>query len=115
MIDWDGAGLGPAILDVGYLLMTCHFGRPQLPAIQPNPQCIAAVLHGYCQQRWLTADELSLLADAVFYDSARRTVLDTMLSATADNWHENIWLQKLLARYAASEEIAVIAQHYFEL
>lgn len=114
LIDWDCAGIGPAILDVGYLLLTCHLGKPQLPAMQPDEQCIAAVVRGYCQQRKLNATELSVLEDALLYDVARRVGLEKRLSLLSDDWEEEIWLQKMLARYRVSPKIAVIAQHYFE-
>jgi Ser/Thr protein kinase RdoA (MazF antagonist) len=114
LIDWDGAGIGPAILDVGYLLLTCHLDKPQLPAMQPNEQSIATVVRGYCQQRRPSAPELSVLEDALLYDVARRAGLEKRLAALSDDWAEEIWLQKMLARYHVSPKIAVIARRYFE-
>lgn len=80
LIDWDCAGIGPAILDVGYLLLACHLGKPQLPAMRADEQCIAAVVHGYCQQRKPSSAELSVLEEAVLYDVARRVGLEKPLS-----------------------------------
>jgi len=114
LIDWDCAGIGPAILDVGYLLLACHLGQPQLPAIQANAQSIAAVVHGYCQQRKPGAAELSMLEEALLYDVARRVGLENRLSTLANGWIEDVWLQKMLARYRAGPEIAAIALRYFE-
>lgn len=114
LIDWDGAGIGPAILDVGYLLLTCHLGKPQLPAMQPDEQRIATVVRGYCQQRRPSATELSVLEDALLYDVALRAGLEKLLSALSDGWTEEMWLQKMLARYRVSPKIATIARRYFE-
>jgi Ser/Thr protein kinase RdoA (MazF antagonist) len=114
LIDWDGAGIGPAILDVGYLLVTCHLDKPQLPTMQPNEQSIATVVRGYCQSRRPSATELSVLEDALLYDVARRAGLEKRLSALSDGWTEEMWLQKMLARYRVSPKIAAIARRYFE-
>ena len=114
LIDWDCAGIGPAILDVGYLLLACHLGKPQLPTMQADEQCIASVVHGYCQQRKLSNSELSMLEDAVLYDVARRTGQAQLLSRLPDDWKEEILLQKMLARHLVSSKIARIARHYFE-
>ena len=113
-IDWDCAGIGPAILDVGYLLLTCHLGKPQLPTMQPDEQCIAAVVRGYCQQRRLNEAELSVLEDALLYDVARRAGQEKLLSSLANDWTSSIQLQKMLARYRVGPKIAEIARHYFE-
>lgn len=114
LIDWDGAGIGPAILDVSYLLLTCHLGEPQLPAIHPDEQRIATVVRGYCQQRRPNSTELSLLEDTLLYDVARRTGLEKRLSALSVGWTEDLWLQKMLVRYRVGPKIAAIARHYFE-
>ncbi len=114
LIDWDCAGIGPAILDVGYLLLTCHLGKPQLPAMQPDEPRIAAVVRGYCRQRRPSEAELNVLADALWYDVARRAGLELPLSSLTDGWPEKVWLQKSLARYHVGPSIAEIARHYFE-
>ena len=111
LIDWDCAGIGPAILDVGYLLLACHLSKPQLPAMQADEQCIAAVVRGYCQQRKPSAAELDILEDALLYDVARRIGLESTPATLSDN---ELWLQKMLARYRVAPEIAAIARRYFE-
>jgi Ser/Thr protein kinase RdoA (MazF antagonist) len=114
LIDWDGAGIGPAILDVGYLLLTCHLGKPQLPAMQADEQCIAAVVRGYCQQRKPSAMEQGMLEDVLLYDVARCVGLEKLLSMLSDDWTQEAWLQKMLARYRVGPEIAAIARRYFK-
>ncbi len=110
LIDWDCAGLGPAILDVGYLLLSCHLGKPQLPMMHADPLLIEAVMRGYYQQRQLTKYELSVLREAVHFETARRVIADTMLTNRADDWQNDVRIQKGLARFAVSDEIARIAQ-----
>ncbi len=110
LIDWDCAGLGPAILDVGYLLLTCHLGKPQLPAMHADPILIAAVIRGYYQQRRLTVQELSMMREAVHFETARRVIASGMLTNVVDTWQEDVHIQKELARFIVSDEIAKIAQ-----
>jgi Ser/Thr protein kinase RdoA (MazF antagonist) len=63
LVDWDVAGLGPAVLDIGILLRNC-FDKQQL-GIQP--ELILAVVDGYCQYRRLTPLELARLPDAIAF------------------------------------------------
>ncbi len=114
LIDWDCAGLGPAILDLGYLLLMCHLGKPQLPKMYADPACITAVVQGYCQQRRPTSEELQVLREAVHFETARRVIVDNMLSHISNNWREDIRLQKELARFAICDEIAEIVLRCFK-
>ena len=114
LVDWDGTGRGPAVLDLGYLLMACHLGVPDLPAMRPDPERIGAVMQGYCQRRRLTASELDVLEAAVAYDSARRAVLEEALFAAPAEWREHLGLRKAVARAAASKEIAEMARSAVE-
>jgi len=114
LIDWDWAGIGPAILDLGNLLLTCHFDKPQVPFIQPDEPSIAAVVRGYCRQRRPSASELSVLEDAILYEVVRRAGSENMLSALSDGWAEKKWVQNMLARARVSPKIAAIARPYFE-
>ncbi|GCE45645.1 Ser/Thr protein kinase RdoA (MazF antagonist) [Thermosporothrix hazakensis] len=113
LIDWKGAGLAPAVLDVGYLLLAAHFGKPQLPVMQPDPGKITAIVRGYCQERRLLDSELHALPDAIRLDIAQQAVQPELRLTLFGNWRENITLQKLLARFEASAEIARIAQEQF--
>jgi Ser/Thr protein kinase RdoA (MazF antagonist) len=113
LIDWDCAGVGPPVLEVGYLLMACHFRTPQIPAIEPDSALIGAVVRGYCRHRRLTAAELDLLPDAVRYDVARRVVQDEILSAAGGSAQVDLLRQKVIARDAASDAIALLARSHF--
>ena len=51
-----------------------------------------------------------MLEEAVLYDVARRVGLEKPLSALSDGWAEEVWWQKMRARYHVGPEIAAIAQ-----
>ena len=72
LVDWDGAGLGPPLLDLGYLLVACHAFLPEWPQIRPNRDRIHAVLDGYSAVRPLPDGERERLADAVGFAEAFR-------------------------------------------
>ena len=114
LIDWDCAGLGPAILDLGYLLLMCHLGKPQVPKMHADRACITAVVQGYRQQRQPTAEELQVLREAIHFETARRVITENMLSHVSENWREDIRLQKELAHFAISDEIEEIALSCFD-
>lgn len=113
LVDWDRAGIGPAFLDLCYLLLTCHLGKPQLPAMEPEVALIAAVVRGYCRERRPSAAELSLLESGPLYDVALRLAQEVSLAASPDGLAENVWLQKLFARYRVCPQIAEIACEQF--
>jgi Ser/Thr protein kinase RdoA (MazF antagonist) len=113
LVDWDGAGLGPAVLDVAYLLVACHIGLPTWPRLIPNEERIKAVVAGYCQERMLTPKELEHLLEAVrftiIYHDARdfsQMLQDETLKARN--------LQRFQVRYPAAEEIARHVKIHFE-
>lgn len=114
LIDWDRAGAGPAFLDLCYLLLTCHLGKPQLPAMEPDEDLIGAVVRGYCGQRRPGVEELNLLDRGLLYDVALRFSQSIALNALQENIVEDVWLQKLLARYQVCSRIAGITHEYFE-
>ena len=67
-------------------------------------------MHGYYQQRRLTMGELAVMREAVDFETARRVLGSDMLVDVTDNWYEDVRIQKELARFAVSDEIAEIAQ-----
>jgi Ser/Thr protein kinase RdoA (MazF antagonist) len=112
LVDWEGAGRGPAMFEVGYLLLCCHLDRPQLPAMRADPERIAAVAHGYSRRRRLGDAELDWLPAAVHYDVIRRALEAGSFDTGDDHWQE-VWQRKLLSRHAVSDEIAEIARECF--
>lgn len=114
LVDWDGAGLGPAVLDLGYLLLTCHLGQTDPFLLRPDPAAIGAVVRGYSRGRRVTPAELDALEDAVRYDLARRMVLEGALVAAAGRWETDTQVRKSLAREAIAGEVAALARAAFE-
>ena len=49
LIDWDTAGTGPAVLDLGDVLLGCHIplAAPYSSHLQPDQARIQAVVDGY--------------------------------------------------------------------
>jgi Ser/Thr protein kinase RdoA (MazF antagonist) len=110
LVDWDGAGWGPAILDLGYLLVACHASLPEWPQIIPSAERIGAVMAGYQQQRAITPVEYDLLNDAVCFAEAFRAV-QWLAEALPGNWREHRGLLRFHARYAVTTEITRLALH----
>ena len=112
VIDWDGAGRGPAVADLGFLLSAAH-PRPQDgESTRPNPERIEAIVTGYGQHRRLSAGELACLPDAV-----RLRVLERLASnlvALVEQGDLDVEQPWWLARFATADETARLAQAAFE-
>lgn len=110
-IDWEGAGWGPAVVDVGFLLSSCDTVSPWMPSLRPAPQRVQAIIDGYCRYHTLTSIELGRLEDAIRF---RALVYGACGFAAAiraqqpedpDDW----WWR----RYTAADEIADRARQHF--
>ncbi len=125
LTNWHSAGVGPAILDISFLLLISHLKSMGISGIcplstsvalnhiQPDENAIAAIVRGYCQQRKLTTYEHSVLLDAVRFGIAFHGAqcLPTILHG---QWRESGHLKTLQACYNASADIAALALQYFE-
>lgn len=111
LVDWDNAGLGTAILDLGYLLITCDKGLPRLPDTHPDPARIAALVEGYASVRMPSQAELAALADAVRYGPVTRGAAH-FAGAVASGAPPGAW-HSWWARYRAAHETAGLAREYF--
>ncbi|MCX6043969.1 MAG: phosphotransferase [Chloroflexi bacterium] len=113
LIDWESAGRGPALIDVGILLSNCFSKR----SMRIDQAAIVAIVDGYCQYRQLTTTELARLPDAIrffrlvllagyFPELINQTVqpTDLLYGATYAQWQ---------AQYEASDEIAALAREAF--
>jgi thiamine kinase-like enzyme len=112
LIDWDLAGVGLALLDLGNLLLTAHFdfSRPlQLKADEKN---IAAMIRGYRRQRHLSQNNVELLAPAMQFLLAYQLGSYVADDALVRHPEFPFVLQKLQARSAATQAIAEIAARY---
>lgn len=65
LIDWDGAGLGASVLDLGFLLITADTYTPDVPAVGDSTARVNAIVDGYRRYRLLDAAERARLADAI--------------------------------------------------
>lgn len=64
-IDWDSSGPGPAIIDLGFLVMTCATGRIDRSYVPADPAVIHSLLSGYRSQMTLTQADLDPLDSAM--------------------------------------------------
>jgi Ser/Thr protein kinase RdoA (MazF antagonist) len=112
LVDWEGAGSGPPVLELGYLLLGAHLGSPQLPTMRADEERIAAVVRGYASVRPPTEDELDVLPEAVRWDVVHRAVQSDAFARPPEHWRDDLWLRKSVARSAVASEIADIARAY---
>ncbi len=119
LLDWEGAGLGPAVIDVGFLLASCNTESPWTPTLPPDPTRVSAVIDGYCQHHRLADAELDRLPDAIRFRAlvygavsfAHAIASNAQPAASngqafASHW----WWQRALA----ADEIADRARKQFE-
>jgi Ser/Thr protein kinase RdoA (MazF antagonist) len=110
-IDWHGAGVGPPVVDLGFLLISSEIGAFNLP-IPPNPGRIEAIVDGYASRRLPAPQELDWLADAMrfrglLYGAGHlRAVVAQGLEDTTEAW----WWE----RYVAAGELAQRVRERFE-
>jgi Ser/Thr protein kinase RdoA (MazF antagonist) len=107
LIDWDRAGTGAPVLDLGYLLLSAHFDLARPFEVVADPLLIAAILDGYQRARALTPSDMALLAHAVRFPSALQ--LAGYLDGNETPDRDDPALHKQIARYAATAPIAALA------
>jgi Ser/Thr protein kinase RdoA (MazF antagonist) len=111
LIDWDSAGPGPAVIDVGFLLLSCDTGGLTGPVVAPDPARMAAVVAGYRQYHTLTAAELDRLADAVRFRTlvGAAASFATLIERGRDPHEAPWWWQ----RYLGAAPLAERARRHF--
>ncbi|HRW10698.1 MAG TPA: phosphotransferase [Caldilineaceae bacterium] len=97
LIDWDLAGYGPPILDLGYLLLTAHATLPAWPAVDANHVLIEAIMAGYWKVRPLTSEEGRGLPIATCFNDAVWAA-QALPQVVGRNWRENRTLSRFGAR-----------------
>ena len=122
LIDWENAGLGIPLLDLGYCLLECHLDvglpgdQPAAWHIQPNEDRIAAVLTGYSRWRRLRPAELDLLADGMRFAAAfvGTIHLEQALTVGARSVPTDVRLERLRNRLAVSDAVAELARRHLD-
>ena len=118
LLDWEGAGLGPAVLDVGFLLVCCYTESPWTPMLLPDPARVNAIIDGYCLYHRLTAAELEKLPDAMRFRSlvyGAWSLADAIVrggQGLAD-YGQRLELHWWWRRYLAADELAERAKKQF--
>ena len=109
LIDWDCAGLGLPLLDLGNLLLTAHFDLSRPLALEPNEANIKAMMQGYQQQRQISAAERAHIVDALRFLLAFQ--LGNLIADDTCGQRPDfpLMLEKLHARYQVTQAIADIA------
>jgi len=113
LIDWESAGRGPALVDVGILLSNC-FNKEKWRIEQA---AVDAIVDGYCQHRLLNSAELDHLADAIRF--FRLVLLAGYFPARISQTMRNDELiygatyAQWQAQYEASAAIASLARERF--
>ena len=106
LVDWAGAGLGPLIASLGWLLFTAAVAGPERDHSAIDRTAVAAVMSGYTELRALGQAEFEVLRDAVRFRPlavACRQLRDAV--RTGDRRLASGWW----SRYSAADEIADLA------
>ncbi|HEY8787662.1 MAG TPA: phosphotransferase [Actinopolymorphaceae bacterium] len=67
LIDWDSSGPGPAVIDLGFLVLSCDAGPLIDPVVPPDPRRLSAVVAAYREHMQLSDADLAALDDAVAF------------------------------------------------
>src|SRR5262249_38790603 len=115
LIDWDCAGRGTAVLDLGTLLLDAHPDPASGEPIAVDPRLVVAMVSGYRQYHEPTAQERECLLEATRFGVAFVGAL-RFDWAGEQGWSERIErsLQRLQARYVAAAEVAGLAAEAFD-
>jgi Ser/Thr protein kinase RdoA (MazF antagonist) len=121
LIDWENAGLGMPLLDLGYCLLECHLDvglpgdQPSAWHIQPDEGRIAAVAAGYSRWRRLQPAERDLLLEGIRFAAAFVSAihLEQALIGGVRGRPMDVRLARLRNRLAVSEAVADLARRHF--
>jgi Ser/Thr protein kinase RdoA (MazF antagonist) len=120
LIDWETAGLGLPILDLGNCLMECQLDAavpdtaPLAWLISPDEERIAAVAHGYSGVRALSAAEADLLPEAVMFAAAVVAAVHLELALTdgVTGPTMDARLARIENRLEIADRVAALARSY---
>jgi Ser/Thr protein kinase RdoA (MazF antagonist) len=117
LIDWETAGRGLPVLDLGNCLAECHLDgdlppdQPQAWLVQPDEERVAAVAAGYSAVREVAAAERDLLPEAVRFGAAFIGAIhfEAALTGGAGGPSMDARLARLRNRLAVSDVVAELA------
>jgi len=120
LIDWEMAGLGLPVLDLGNCLAECHLDsnlapdRPQAWLVEPDEARIAAVAAGYSAYRSLSGPERDLLPASTAFGAAFIGAIhfEAALIRGAAGPSMDARLARLRNRLAISDRVAELALRY---
>jgi Ser/Thr protein kinase RdoA (MazF antagonist) len=121
LVDWESAGLGMPLLDLGHCLLECHLGEGprdgRRPAwhIRPDEDRIAAVAAGYSRWRRLQPAEQDLLPEGILVAMAcvGSIHLEQAHAAGVRGASMDERLERLRNRLAVSHAVAELARRHF--
>ncbi len=115
LIDWEGAGLGTAVIDVGFLLVSSQPLSLATGVGCLDAERINAVVDGYCQHHILIPVELERLPGSIRFRSlvyGACSFARAIAEQRPEYPSETRWWW---TRYTASQAIANLARKRFEL
>jgi Ser/Thr protein kinase RdoA (MazF antagonist) len=121
LIDWENAGLGLPLLDLGFCLLECHLdvglpsNQPSAWHIQPDENRIAAIVAGYSRWRRLQPAEKDLLLEGIRFPAAYVGAIhfEQALLGGVRGRSMDVRLERLRNRLAVSDAIADLARRHF--
>jgi Ser/Thr protein kinase RdoA (MazF antagonist) len=114
LVDWDNAGIGLPILDLGYLLLTSHFDVTQPLNVKPEEAIIRSILEGYQRERHMLYEETQLLEEAMHFLLAFQIAKQIAYQENRSQEDFPLLLEKLQARQDAIHGILAIARDYLD-
>jgi Ser/Thr protein kinase RdoA (MazF antagonist) len=121
LIDWENAGLGLPLLDLGFCLLECHLdvglptNHPSAWHIHPDENRIAAIVAGYSSWRQLQPAEKDLLPEGIRFPAAYVGAIDfeQALLGGVRGRSMDVRLERLRNRLAVSDTVAELAHRHF--
>lgn len=111
LIDWNGAGLGPPVVDLGFLLISCEIAPSWSTPVIPGPDRVRAIVQGYARQRTPDPAELDWLPDAMRFRSLLYGA--THLAKSAEQGLSTLPKTWWWQRYQMAEHVAARASEHF--
>ncbi len=115
LIDWEGAGLGTAVIDVGFLLVSSQPSSLATGESHLDSERINAVIDGYCQYHVLTPVELDRLPASIRFRSLVYGACSFARAIAEQRPEYPSEMRWWWTRYTAAEGIANLARKRFEL